>query len=389
MYIYVIASSESGPSKIGAAINPEKRLRALQTGSHALLSLHHVEPVGVVAATVEHTAHRLLSAKRSGGGREWFDVSTSEARIAVRASAAAAEALIDESSKLRDVEMKAALRWLRGREQYLRACEERGEDGCDEADVKPPSVLHLLAGTVKPPLSSNFNFNDYLLTFDDGMWLRWAFGRMGRHMPSGKRLKPYFEADDFLERQRAILGRGVASRWIEWSAARDLRADEATTLAEIWNKFVPLHNLIERKGPQSATHGIDDHVDDVHLFALSGDERRGDGWYAVFWHKEFRAVLIPERNVELHHIDWSMISEVRPLGKIPVSGFVSSPMPRDIWERPFLPWLRDAPHQRDIVLARFLNNPTKRYPAPRPYDGHQPATQVWIDLPCIDDDGKF
>jgi hypothetical protein len=160
-------------------------------------------------------------------------------------------------------------------------------------------------------------------------------------------------------------------------------------LAGIWDKFVPLHNSIERKGPQWTTHGIDDHVGDVHLFALSGDERRGDGNYAVFRHEEFRAVLIPQRHVDLHHIDFSMNLEVRPLGGTPVSGFVAPVMPSDIWERPFFPWLRAARQRRDISLMHFLNDPAKRFPAPRPYDGPQPATRVWVDLPRIDEDGTF
>jgi len=389
VYIYVIASSESGPSKIGVATNPEKRLRTLQTGSHAPLALYHVEPVGTVAAVVEQAAHRSLSSRRSGGGSEWFDVSTQEAGIVVRASAAAAEALIDETSKLRDVEEKAVLRWLREREQYCRDCEEREDVEYEESDAKPPNALQLIAGTVKSPLSNRFCFKDYLLTWDDGMWLRWAFESMGKRMPAGKSLEPYLDADDFLEHQHSKCGRGIASRWIEWSAGRDLLSEEARKLAEVWNKFVPLHNLVERKGPQWATHGIDDHVDDVHLFALSGDESRGDGWYVVFLHKDFRAVLIPSQKVELHHIDWSMISEGRPLGKIPVSGFITPPMPRDIWDRPFIPWLRNAPKRRDLSFTNFLENQQKRYPAPRPYDGPQPATQIWVNLPSIDEYGTF
>ena len=390
MFVYVIAPSADGPSKIGVAADPRKRLGALQTGSPVPLSLHYVEPIGNAAATVEREVHRVLATKRCSGGSEWFNVAPEEARIVIRAAAAAADVLIDDAANLRELQMRSVLRWLEERERYATACAERDEDDSDELDdVTPPSVLQLLAGTVEPPSSSRYDFNDYLLSWEEGMWLRWAFERMGRRMPSGRRLKPYLEADDVLERQGAVCGRQVSSRWIEWSTGRDLRRDEARALAAIWDTFVPLHNLIECKGPQWATFGIDDHVDDVHLFALTGDEKRGDGSCVVFSHEDFRAVLVPKRHVELYHIDMSLISEVRPLKDMPVSGFVAPAMPSDIWERPFLPWLRRAPERRDIALARFLENPAKRFPTPRPYDGPQPATQVWVDLPCIDAYGMF
>ena len=390
VFVYVIAASPAGPSKIGVAAEPRKRLGALQTGSHVPLSLHYVEPIGDAAATVEREVHRALATKRCSGGSEWFNVAPEEARIVIRAAAAAADVLIDDAANLHELQTRSVLRWLEEQERYATACAERGEDDSDELDdVTRPCVLRLLAGTVGPPSTSRHNFNDYLFSWEEGMWLRWAFERMGRRMPSGRSLKPYLEADDILERQGAVFGRQVSSRWIEWSTGRDLRRDEARALAVIWDRFVPLHNLIECKGPQWATFGIDDHVDDVHLFALTGDEKRGDRSCAVFSHEDFRAVLVPKRRVELHHIDLSLISEVRPLKDVPVSGFVAPAMPSDIWERPFLPWLRSAPERRDIALAHFLGNPAKRFPAPRPYDGPQPATQVWVDLPCIAADGTF
>ena len=390
MYVYVIASSESGPSKIGVAADPKKRLKQLQTGSYFPLSLHYVEPIGNAAEAVERAAHRTLAAKRSGGGREWFDVTPTEARTVVRAAAAAAGALFDDTATLRDLETRSVLHWLAELERCATARAEHDEDDGDELDDSPPpSVQQLLAGTVGPFSSGRFNFNDYLRSWEEGMWLRWAFERMGRRMPYGRCLAPYLDADDFLESRGAVYGREVNFRWIEWSAGRDLNREEAMALAAIWDKFVPLHNVIERKGPQWATHGIDDYVDDVHLFALSGDETHGDRSCAVFCHEEFRAVLIPKRHIDLHHIDWSMNLEVRPLKDIPVSGFVTPTKPSDIWERPFLPWLRHAPQRRDIAFARFLDNPSKRYPAPRPYDGPQYATQVWIALPCIDEHGMF
>lgn len=71
MHIYVIAASEHGPSKIGIARNPERRLKGLQTGSDRPLTLFHQEPLGFSAAAVEKAIHRQLAAKRTAGGTEW------------------------------------------------------------------------------------------------------------------------------------------------------------------------------------------------------------------------------------------------------------------------------------------------------------------------------
>ena len=95
----------------------------------------------------------------------------------------------------------------------------------------------------------------------------------------------------------------------------------------------------------------------------------------MFQHKDFRAVLVPKHDVELYHLDCSMIMEIRPLQDIPVSGFVAPVFPSDIWDIPFQSWLMDAPQRRDISLARFLDNSNKRFPAPRSYDGPQTATK--------------
>ena len=262
MHIYIIASAQGGPSKIGFAADPKRRLRALQTGNPVPLVLHHAELIGRSAALVERIIHRALKSRRSSGGGEWFELVPDAACIMVRATAAAADALADETASLRDMEMRSVRCWFSELRKYSDKCIEDDKEAFVELDdVRPPSALELWAGTVKSTSSSRFSFKDYLLTWDEGMWLRWAFERMGRRMPSGKRFKPFLEADDFLDRRGAVYGRKVTSRWIEWSAGRDLTPDEAKVLAAIWNKFVPLHNLVERSGPQWATGGIDDHVE--------------------------------------------------------------------------------------------------------------------------------
>jgi hypothetical protein len=385
MRVYVIAPSPTGPSKIGIAFDPMKRLRTLQTASSTALNLYFSEPIGGHAKVVEKVVHRALAGKRCSGGQEWFDVRPEEAHSAVQAAAAALNVAIDENARLWDIQMCAIVPWVQQRERVAAVRDDEGEQIDDEQDdIAVPSTLQLMANSVRPRLKGRFNFNDYLLTWEDGMWLRWAFERLKRRMPSGKRLEPYVSVADHFAHHY-----DPARRWIEWSAGRELAHSEATELAKIWDEFVPRHNLIERKGPQWATHGIDDYVDDVHLFALNRDDRRGDRNCVVFRHEDFRAVLVPQRQLKLWKINMGGTLTVEALGGVPVVGFVAPAMPQDIWERPFLRWLRDAPQRRDIALEKFLDNPNKSFPVPRPYDGPQPATHVSISLPRIDDDGTY
>jgi len=79
--IYVIGAAK-GLKKIGLAYNPATRLKAIQTGHGAALSILHARPVhSDLASDVERRAHWLLQEGRVHG--EWFRVSVAAARQAV------------------------------------------------------------------------------------------------------------------------------------------------------------------------------------------------------------------------------------------------------------------------------------------------------------------
>jgi hypothetical protein len=75
-YIYVIASSTNGPSKIGISEKPSKRLKQLQTGHAEKLFLYHSEAVEN-ARLYEGLFHKNLNHKRTHG--EWFDLNVEDA----------------------------------------------------------------------------------------------------------------------------------------------------------------------------------------------------------------------------------------------------------------------------------------------------------------------
>lgn len=78
-FLYVIAAETTGPVKIGISNDPDKRLRQLQTGHVASLSLHHAEPIAAhKVKTMERLLHRDMAHRRVRG--EWFGMTVDEAR---------------------------------------------------------------------------------------------------------------------------------------------------------------------------------------------------------------------------------------------------------------------------------------------------------------------
>jgi hypothetical protein len=394
MHVYVIAASDFGPSKIGVSINPEKRLRTLQTSSPHRLSFHHLERVGNARAAlaVERAALRALLSLRSDAGNEWHELPPREAAIAVRSAASAAAILSDGSASLSELSRAAALCWLKEVEDLRATYDDEGEGSITLDDIRSPDVLELMAGACRPP-AVRFSFNDYLLMFDEGAWHRAAREQLGERLPSGRNFGPYLRADDYLEERGVKEGRRVAERRIEWCHGRDLTSAEVSELTAVWNAYAPLYNLLENTDPYIPAHGIDDRIDDVDVYVLIGDESRGDRQRVIFHHADFLAVLAPQRAQHLYSLEARGLSRLYPIGRVPVAGFVAPIIRGDIWERPLLlSWLRQALTDRDRSLARFLGNPTKRYPelnGRRPIEYGQALAAVKCELPIVDLTGTW
>jgi hypothetical protein len=77
-FIYVIGADKAGPVKIGLSVNPDKRLRQLQTGHPARLSLFHtMEVESAKVALMEKIIHKTVRPWRGVG--EWFYLSVDDA----------------------------------------------------------------------------------------------------------------------------------------------------------------------------------------------------------------------------------------------------------------------------------------------------------------------
>ena len=66
-FVYFIQEGQRGPVKIGRAVDPERRIRQLQTGNPTTLGLRHVLPGG---PKLESALHRRFEPARIRG--EWF-----------------------------------------------------------------------------------------------------------------------------------------------------------------------------------------------------------------------------------------------------------------------------------------------------------------------------
>lgn len=84
-YVYVIQWGDDGPVKIGMAIAPSYRVRELQVGNWAKLTVRAVIPTPCKPKIVERVAHRVALPHLIRG--EWFDMSPIDAVSAVLAAA--------------------------------------------------------------------------------------------------------------------------------------------------------------------------------------------------------------------------------------------------------------------------------------------------------------
>lgn len=384
MNVYVVAGSESGPCKIGVAKNPTRRLRELQTASPMTLSIFHSEPVGILANAVEKAAHDSLRDKRTQADNEWFYVSSVEAIVAIKTAAANICSLSNETEKsVRDIQFEITKKWLRQKTAF-----EEKQDFDEEFSVRCPDLLKSIAETTSAPALARFTFNHYILTWDEGPWLRWAFGRMTKKIPIGKAIAPYLRADDYLESIDAKYGRDVTLRWIEWSQARALHEHEIRELVAVWNTYSLAYNAVF-EGPEHDVHGKSDHVDDVYVYALLGDRAKKDRDKIVLYHDDFRVVLVPDRHIDLVDFKKSAFGRLKQLPDIQIHGFVAPPVPTDIWERPLRPWLQDCGKRQENSLFSFIGNRNRRYPKIERHDLPRAASRAWQQLPCVGEDGEF
>jgi|HigsolmetaGSP12D_1036236.scaffolds.fasta_scaffold01876_5 T5orf172 domain. len=84
-YIYVIASREEGPVKIGYSDDPSRRLKQLQTGHPETLRIFYQEEIGYgrrKASLLERIIHKQNVHKRLKG--EWYDLTVENAILEVQ-----------------------------------------------------------------------------------------------------------------------------------------------------------------------------------------------------------------------------------------------------------------------------------------------------------------
>lgn len=83
-FIYVICEGKDAESvKIGFSVDPDKRVRQLQTGHAASLMVFYREAVEAdKVRALERVVHRLLSHRRQKG--EWFSLNPTDAVLEIK-----------------------------------------------------------------------------------------------------------------------------------------------------------------------------------------------------------------------------------------------------------------------------------------------------------------
>jgi hypothetical protein len=373
MFVYGIGPAETGPTKIGYTDNLRQRLATLQTASHERLHLHFSVMVGKAAPLVERKAHRMLEHLRKEGGTEWYDVSPDAAEIVVKAAAKAAPLFQEPSWTLLQADIRAS-RWYNDEIEAKWILEDNPArlllpPDWDEEHF--PGVLQMAVDHLRLR-PKRFSFADYILTYDLGILMRRAAG--GR-LPVEERFWPY----NALAKEADTSGT-LPLLWLEWCHGRRLSSSECAELARVWNEFAAKHMTLKL-----TERGIDDHVEGVHVCALTRDRPHGDRDCVIFSHEDFRAVIIPQKEIEL----CKGFLDLQGLGSIPVTGFVTPHTPADLMQRPFLPWLAGWKKRLERSFNKFVSNPHKRFPTRREVDGSRPSDSVHFTTLTIEDDGTI
>jgi hypothetical protein len=80
-YVYIIGT-DTPPYKVGISRNPQRRLRALQTGHPEQLRIHHqIATDAAKTRLLESVIHNNLKLHRCAG--EWFDMPLDKLRLEV------------------------------------------------------------------------------------------------------------------------------------------------------------------------------------------------------------------------------------------------------------------------------------------------------------------
>ena len=236
----------------------------------------------------------------------------------------------------------------------------------------------------------------------DGMLMRWAFGRIVERWPRDIKLKQFYLAASYLEKQGigASLDsfysfKDPAIRWFEWSTARELTNSELCLLQSIWNQFVNTHNSTIVKGQKWPNPPLSQSDNSVSVKILARHKESGDASSIMFASDRFRAVITTRHYVDYTGCDltgWNFAVFDQKLMEFKTDslrGFVASHITSDVWEQPFIPWLRSAPKKRDAYFAKFLSSPESCFPMPYHWDGPRQPYIICNVMPHVDVEGEL
>jgi hypothetical protein len=157
-YIYLMGLEGGGPSKIGYAVVPAKRLKQLQALQEGkMIILGEWPAVGRLAFKIERYVHWQFRDRHFRG--EWFHVSLSEVEAAVeRAKAAPLEdcglipPLDAPGREIRFAE-HMAMRFEAGTMEAIDGCREGGEDRTDFVRLAVQELIARRLRTPRKPLT--------------------------------------------------------------------------------------------------------------------------------------------------------------------------------------------------------------------------------------------
>jgi Meiotically up-regulated gene 113 len=295
-HLYIIATNEDGPCKIGKSRPNVNRLASLQTGNPEQIREYGTYKLRSGSSLAERLAHGVMEDhKRTAvlGQREWFDVTVRQAKYVLRDLTRKVAAVDKDDVVVSNAFIECALDGVGEYQAYSDWHDENNDGDCPKFEI--PDVYLIKALSEEPTHKHDLSFREFLATFREGYpfneWNQNEYTDESRPTPNFKNLKSLLPTIKHLTKLKADDRLDYPLAWLRWCYGRDIGWHECEKLVSLWNDFGTHFNVINGNQQLIPEYGIDDTVNGVRFYGIAANEHLGHGAYLYFKHRDFRAIL--------------------------------------------------------------------------------------------------
>lgn len=365
-HLYIIATSEDGPCKIGRSRPDIRRLPALQSGNPQPLEQYETFPLRSNSSLAERLAHWVMEDYKCRDvpkQREWFNVTVRQAAYVLKDIVRSIRA-VDQDDVIVN---RATLQYVGDSnaesQEYWDWHDENNGGDCPDFELPGPYLIKAL--TEEPAQKHRFTFREWLATVPEG----YPFLDMEvedyetRPRSNFNDLKSLLPTIRYLKKKGAGQGLYFSEAWLSWCYGRDTERLENEMLAAVWNQFAPHWNRVNDNGFGISEKGVDDTVNGVRFFGIPPNERWGHGSYLYFNHVDFSVILRLPRGATPFDEEVRSWEKLKEVSLSDLKGFITPNLSR-IWDNPFDRHVRRTRERLNLAFAEFIARESHEFSDP-------------------------